>query len=354
MARNALMFQQFRDSERSERSSHGAILGLILLVVFGGLSLIPFGPAEAPVGPEGAWQERGYAIQVMCGGAALVGGFTVAVCLTLTANKRGLPLVVVGLVPVVIAMVGPDSRRLIFPDGAPSELWLGAVAWLGMVVGARVNLRRPGCRVGVLVGAVSAGAFLVLLIPLPLSAAGGWVSLWRTPGKLYHGGFVLSTAALSLALLFSALSGIASLWGLVRKGYTHHLAKGVFRALTISGILLIVASYPPIFSGADKLHPHADALSFVVRHWVMPMGWTGGLLLVVAFGVADLIVGLYAFDDNMAFAAEKPPPPGARRSDALGTLQSYKIMLSRGEISQEEYERRKEDILRRLQRRDDP
>ena len=353
MTGNAMMVEQYQNSESSERNSHGAILGLIVLAVFGGLSFLTYGPGVAPRATESVWRGMGYAVQIMCGYAALAGGFTVAVCLTLKGSKRAMLLILAGLVPIVIALLGPASRRLLFPEGAPSELWLGALAWLGMVVGARVSLHRPGCRAGVLAGGFSAAVFLVLLIPLPLGSEGGWVSLWRTPIRLFLGGSVLSAGAMFLAFISSALAAMSCLSGLVGRSASRQLARAVFRMLAISGVCLVIACYQPAFSGVDGLDPHADAFGFVVRYWIMPVGWTGALLLVVAYGLTDLLVGLVPFHTTLDIEAQGAAP-GVRRPDAAGALQSYKEMLSRGDITQEEYDRHRADLLSRMQGRDKP
>ena len=280
---------------------------------------------------------------------------------------RAIPLIAVGLFPWIVTL--PTDLSTLGPFVASFQHVIYycyglALLLLGLFVGLRIQMARPGSLFARLTAGIS-GAVLLLMVALPVLPAGKIAFL--IPFDLMNTG----TSAGMLALLALACAMAVAVIGCM--SFPNHPGRN--QRLATVGVWILFAAlvaFPLIGAGALSRQGYkAGAINFSMAFMVLPFHWAMkyelwayGLLALMACGIIDCYViasrqwdsrgtgvGLPPAQGRVATTESEPVVPGSSATlpstdgSLRSKLEELNDLRSRGLISQEEFDSRRKALL---------
>ena len=277
----------------------------------------------------------------------VAGAAVIVLSLTVRRLPRALSLTVLGAVPVAVwvasGAVRADVARSFEECGCvlPQDSVLLVAGLIGLFVGIRSRQLCPGSRLAGIIGVIG-GVFFLLWLVLPKP----------------HEGFASTELMRSLDLLgrrrrvYLGLGAFAS-WACLAAAsvlcFVNVVRGPRARGLARAGLVLFVLSF--IFGG---LGAFGHALGFVgvgglggrmVLFHAKWFCWRTALVLLIAFGLAD-VVAVLSRRASLAAPARHGPPPVVEA--IRKRLVELRAMLDGGLIAAAEYDEKKAGILAEL------
>lgn len=288
----------------------------------------------------------------------------VAVIVLASASRgigRSIALMIIFLIPFFVCLASPEYEHLtdtMGPSGmgelsdvlGGSTVALSVTAWLGLLVGSRALYYRPASLAGAIIGAVGAGFYLITLFLPPGSASLASMNL-VAPFDLMSD---KDTLVLGLGLLgqMACLIGVSVLCivALCKRDAARRSGEGAF-GLLIAAVIVGLLSFSQVFVRALE-HASEDEIVIILVVVAKLLLMVFGMLLLFPVGLADLIVNLSAapsratgYHEAVPVLDTAEPRRAEHASNTLKRLQSLKQMLSDGLITQEDYDRKKKELL---------
>jgi len=215
---------------------------------------------------------------------------------------RSVCILVLGLIPVIVAMASSDVRYLLRGTswgfaGTPwgASMVLACLAFVGLYTGARARWYRPGSLAAYIAGAVGGGLYLVqLILPVLPEEMGTLPIVCMVKMLKVEKVLILAFGSIVQTACFVA-AAIICLANYPRKTPSvRGTASAAFTLLTVGIVVFLVSiagnALYAIGSRPGKMEAWEIGVMSVslVKIWL----WWGGLLLLIPFGATDLIVWL--------------------------------------------------------------
>jgi len=382
------------------------LLGLVILAGFFLPVLVGRGDQAKPVVPNilllGEERVPGI-VKFILLYPGLAGISVIVLALATRGIGRAITLVVLGVIPFVVMLASADVRGVsgamlsVAPSSITAAMVLGLLAFLGLFVGSRARCFRPASLTAAIIGALGGGLYLVnLLLPLYPSAMGS-IALLRPLKLMELGDQALVVGLITLgAMACMIAASILCIVNVVQGTRAQRLAHIAFRLFLTAIVLLVGAELVPTFWRIGQVEGVQVVASLLSS--VKGLLWLGGLFLLIPVGITDLVVSLGPVPAPVARPAMAPsfapvvpvaaapvappavsiavtpsvlavpaappagpvpaaPPPAApvppapaprEPGDAYARLEKLKQMLDNGLITEEEYNKKKSEILEQL------
>jgi hypothetical protein len=249
---------------------------------------------------------------------AIAGVLLIILAPALRNYVRSVCIIVLGLIPV-IALLASRAVSRAFHELAGSLVQLGSfpeaiLGWLAFVwlyVGARARWYRPGSLAAYIVGAAGGGLYIIqLVLPVLPKELGSIPVVFAFKGLKWKE-FLAGAVGSIIQMLYFVAAAIVCLANYPRKTPSVRSVAGRAFSLMVTGICFAVAgALGNVFYVTATAGGNVERLADLVEASgvVKSIVWFGAILLMIPFGLTDLIVWLSrATDVPQLLPAVMPP-----------------------------------------------